>query len=70
MCKYKEIKIGIKRLDFSKRGMMAVWAEQDIILDKGFTLSAGTAFSARVINHGDENPAESPLYIQNCHQGK
>ena len=25
MCKYKDIKIGIKRLDFSRRGMMAVY---------------------------------------------
>ena len=25
MCKYKDIKIGIKRLDFSKRGMMTVY---------------------------------------------
>lgn len=44
----------------------AVWAEQDIILDKGFELSATTAFSARVIQHGDEDPQESPLYIGNC----
>ncbi len=25
MCKYKDVKIGIKKLDFSKRGMMAVY---------------------------------------------
>ncbi len=41
----------------------AVWAEQDIILDKGFELSAGTSFSARVISVPD--PEHSPLYIQN-----
>ena len=44
----------------------AIWAEQDIILDKGFELSAGTAFSARVIQHGNDNPEESPLYNRNC----
>lgn len=44
----------------------SVWAEQDIILDKGFSLAAGTEFCARVIYHGDENPATSPLYLQNC----
>lgn len=44
----------------------AVWAEQDIVLDRGFELSAATAFSARVIQHGDEDPQESPLYISNC----
>lgn len=44
----------------------AVWAEQDIVLDKGFELSAETAFSARVIQHGDEDPEESPLYNNNC----
>lgn len=44
----------------------AIWAEQDIVFDKGFELSAGTAFSARVIRHGDENPEDSPLYISNC----
>jgi len=42
----------------------ALWAEQDIILDKGFELSEGTAFSARVISV--PNATESPLYIQNC----
>lgn len=40
----------------------AIWAEQDIILDKGFELSAGTPFSARVISV--PNPTNSPLYIQ------
>ena len=40
----------------------AIWAEQDIILDKGFELSAGTPFSARVISVPD--PTNSPLYIQ------
>ncbi len=40
----------------------AIWAEQDIILDKGFELSAGTPFSARVISV--PNPESSPLYIQ------
>ena len=44
----------------------ALWAEQDIVLDKGFELSAGTPFSARIIQHGDENPEESPLYTSNC----
>lgn len=43
----------------------AIWAEQDIILDKGFELSAGTSFSARVISV--PVPQTSPLYIQNCH---
>lgn len=43
----------------------ALWAEQDIILDKGFDLSSGTPFSARVISV--PNPGTSPLYIQNCH---
>lgn len=38
----------------------AIWAEQDIILDKGFELSAGTRFSARVISVPD--PEHSPLY--------
>ena len=42
----------------------AVWAEQDIILDKGFELSANTPFSARVISV--PNPEHSPLYLQNC----
>lgn len=41
----------------------AVWAEQDIVLDKGFQVSAGTAFSARVINVPDAE--RSPLYKQN-----
>ena len=41
----------------------AVWAEQDIIFDKGFQLEAGTAFSARVISVPD--PEHSSLYIQN-----
>lgn len=40
----------------------AIWAEQDIILDKGFELSAGTPFSARVISVPD--PTNSPLYIR------
>lgn len=40
-----------------------VWAEQDIVLDKGFELSAGTSFSARVISV--PNPQSSQLYIQN-----
>lgn len=40
----------------------AIWAEQDIILDKGFELSAGTLFSARVISVPD--PANSPLYTR------
>ncbi len=43
----------------------AVWAEQSIILDEGFTLTAGNTFSARIIQHGTENPATSPLYIGN-----
>lgn len=42
----------------------AIWAEQDIILDKGFELSAGTSFSARVISVPDHE--DSDLYIQNC----
>ncbi len=42
----------------------AIWAEQDIILDKGFQLSSNTAFSARVIKVPD--PEHSKLYIQNC----
>lgn len=41
----------------------AIWAEQDIILDKGFELASNTAFSARVINVPD--PEHSKLYIQN-----
>ena len=41
----------------------AIWAEQDIILDKGFELSAGTSFSARVISV--PNPEDSDLYIKN-----
>ncbi len=41
----------------------AVWAEQDIVLDKGFELSAGTSFSARVISV--PNPQSLQLYIQN-----
>lgn len=43
----------------------AVWAEQSIILDEGFTLTAGNTFSARIIQHGTENPEVSPLYIGN-----
>lgn len=43
----------------------ALWAEQDIVLDKGFELPASTAFSARVISV--PNPELSPLYQQNCH---
>ncbi len=43
----------------------ALWAEQDIVLDKGFELAPCTAFSARVIAVPD--PDHSPLYIQNCH---
>ncbi len=43
----------------------AIWAEQDIVLDKGFELSTGTSFSARVISVPD--PEDSPIYIQNCH---
>ena len=42
----------------------AIWAEQTIILDKGFELYPDNSFSARVINHGSENPAVSPLYIE------
>lgn len=42
----------------------AVWAEQDIILDKGFELSPNTAFSARVIKV--PNPDSSELYIRHC----
>lgn len=42
----------------------AIWAEQDIILDKGFELSPNTSFSARVISVPD--PEHSQLYIQNC----
>ena len=42
----------------------AIWAEQDIVLDKGFELSANTSFSARVISV--PNPETSTLYIQNC----
>lgn len=42
----------------------AIWAEQDIILDKGFELSAGTSFSARVISVPDHE--DSDLYIRNC----
>lgn len=38
-----------------------IWAEQDIILDKGFELSANTPFSARVISV--PNGSESELYI-------
>lgn len=44
----------------------AIWAEQDIILDKGFELSANTAFSARVISVPD--PMNSELYKHNSHQ--
>lgn len=44
----------------------AIWAEQDIILDKGFELSAGTSFSARVISVPDHQ--DSNLYMQNCRQ--
>lgn len=44
----------------------AIWAEQDIVLDRGFEISSGTSFSARVISVPD--PEHSPLYIQNCHQ--
>jgi hypothetical protein len=43
----------------------AIWAEQSIILDEGFTLTAGNTFSARIIQHGTENPEVSPLYIGN-----
>ena len=39
----------------------AIWAEQDIILDKGFELPAATSFSARVISV--PNPEDSPLYM-------
>ena len=44
----------------------AVWAEQSIVFDTGFEVSANTRFSARIINHGNENPELSPLYIENC----
>lgn len=44
----------------------AIWAEHDIILDKGFELSPNTAFSARVISV--PTPERSKLYIQNCQQ--
>lgn len=40
----------------------AIWAEQDIVLDKGFELSAGTSFSARVISV--PNPNTSSLYLR------
>lgn len=43
----------------------AIWAEQDIVFDKGFEVSAGTSFSARVINV--PNPENSPLYKQNSY---
>lgn len=43
----------------------AVWAEQTIILDKGFEIPAGVTFSARRIKHGWDNAATSPLYIGN-----
>lgn len=43
----------------------AIWAEQSIILDKGFELSSGVSFSARIIQHGNDNPEDSPLYIGN-----
>lgn len=43
----------------------AVWAEESIILDEGFTLTAGNTFSARIIKHGTETPSSSPLYIGN-----
>ena len=39
----------------------AIWAEQDIVLDKGFELSANTPFSARVISVPDT--IHSHLYI-------
>lgn len=39
----------------------AIWAEQDIVLDKGFELSANTPFSARVISV--PNTTHSDLYI-------
>lgn len=42
----------------------AIWAEQDIILDKGFEVSSNTAFSARVIKV--PNPDSSELYIRRC----
>ena len=44
----------------------AIWAEQDIIFDKGFELSANTAFSARVISVPD--PMNSELYKHNSHK--
>ena len=44
----------------------AIWAEQDIVLDKGFELSANIPFSARVISV--PTPENSKLYIQNCQQ--
>ncbi len=44
----------------------AVWAEQDIVLDKGFELAPNTSFSARVIKI--PNADDSELYKQNCHQ--
>lgn len=43
----------------------AIWAEQDIVFDKGFEVSAGTSFSARVIQV--PNPESSPLYKQNSY---
>ncbi|MBR4838340.1 MAG: hypothetical protein IK004_07880 [Bacteroidales bacterium] len=43
----------------------AVWAEQTIILDKGFEIPAGVTFSARRIKHGWDNAETSPLYIGN-----
>ena len=43
----------------------AIWAEQDIVFDKGFEVAAGTSFSARVINV--PNPGSSPLYKQNSY---
>ena len=39
----------------------AIWAEQDIVLDKGFELTANTPFSARVISVPDT--IHSHLYI-------
>lgn len=44
----------------------AVWAEQDIVLEKGFVVTEGTSFSARVIQVPD--PQNSPLYVNNIQQ--
>lgn len=61
---YPHVILGGDGFQASVNTSTAIWAEQDIVLDKGFELSANTSFSARVISV--PNPESSPLYLQTC----